>query len=159
MASLTDPRLRRSACSLLALVVLLAAAACKGVEIMGTAGAPRTGTGAVGGGIGGGGGGSPSSALIGRWARTIVLQAGDGNIYESRTEWEFRADGSAIRRVTSWNVGTGLYDTLIAVAQWTTNGSSLTISYLQPTTGTAVFDWRLVGDVLTIGPDQYARVA
>lgn len=149
----------------LAAVALLVSAlvSCKGVEIVGTAGAPRDGSGiAIGGtgtgGGGGAGGGSVSTALVGRWARTIVLAAGDGNVYESRTEWEFRPDRSAIRRVTSWNVTQGYYDTLTAVAQWRTTGSALTISWLSPTVGTAVFDWRLVGDVLTIGPDQFARV-
>lgn len=148
-------RVRRAALAL----ALLAAASCKGVEIVGTAGAPRGGTVFVGGGgAGGAGGGEVSTALVGAWARTVVLAGADGNLYQSRTEWEFRADGSAVRRVTAWNVTQGFYDTLVAVAQWHTNGSMLTIAWISPSTGTFTLAWRVDGDLLTIGPDQYVRV-
>lgn len=149
------PHARRAALAL----ALLAVASCKGVEIMGTAGAPRGGTVFVGGGgAGGAGGGEVSTALVGIWARTIVVAGADGNLYQSRTEWEFRADGSAVRRVTAWNVTQGFYDTLVAVAQWHTNGSMLTIAWISPSTGTFTLSWRVDGDVLTFGPDQYVRV-
>lgn len=137
-------------------VALLALASCKGVEVMGTAGA-RGGTVVLGGGTGAGGG-ETSSALVGKWARVVVIQGSDGSLYESRTEWEFRSDGSAVRRVTAWNVTAGLYDTLVAIAQWRTNGSMLTITWISPTTGAFSLEWRVDGDRLTIGPDQYTRV-
>lgn len=155
------PTFRRSSWSSAALAVtLLALASCKGVEVMGTAGA-RGGTVVLGGGTGGGGGGAggeTSSALFGKWARVVVVQGSDGSLYESRTEWEFRSDGSAVRRVTAWNVTAGLYDTLLAVAQWRTSGSMLTITWISPTTGAFSLEWRVDGDRLTIGPDQYTRV-
>ena len=140
-------------------VALLAVASCKGVEVMGTAGA-RGGTVGLGGGTGagGGGGGETSPALYGKWARVVVIQGSDGSLYESRTEWEFRSDGSATRRVTAWNVTAGLYDTLVAIAQWRTAGSMLTITWISPTTGAFSLEWRVDGDRLTIGPDQYTRV-
>jgi len=138
------------------LVALLGVASCKGVEIMGTAGAPRGGSVLTGGG--GAGGGSVATALIGKWARIVVLQGGDGSVHESRTEWEFRSDGSATRRVTAWNVTDGVYDTIVANARWSTAGSTLTIAWLSPATGGFTLDWRVDGNVLTIGPDQFARV-
>lgn len=143
------------------LFALLAVASCKGVEIMGTAGAPRGGSVLTGGGTGtggGAGGGSVSTAVVGKWARVVVLQGGDGAVHESRTEWEFRSDGSATRRVTAWNVTDGVYDTIVANARWSTAGSTLTIAWLSPASGGFTLDWRVDGDVLTIGPDQFARV-
>jgi hypothetical protein len=104
------------------------------------------------------GGGSASTALLGRWTRVILLVADNGDAHESRTTWEFRQDGSAIRTVTAWNLSQGVFDTITSVAQWSTSGSQLTITYIAPTTGTAAFSYSINGDVLTIGPDQYARV-
>jgi hypothetical protein len=139
------------------LLILLVAAGCRGVEVMGTAGA-RGGTVVVGSGGSGPGGGSTSSALVGRWSRTIVLTTSDGTVHESRTEWEFAGDGTATRRVIAWNVTEGIGDTLVAVGQWRTSGSTLTIGWLSPTAGTVVFEWSVRGDQLAIGSDQYARV-
>lgn len=141
----------------LALLVLLALAGCRGVEVMGTAGA-RGGTVVVGTGGGAGGGGMIATALVGRWARTLVITGSDGSIHESRTEWEFAADGTAIRRVTAWNVTAGIADTIVAVAQWRTSGSTVTLAWLSPNAGTVAFDWSVRGDVLTLGGEQYARV-
>lgn len=132
------------------------AAGCRGVEVMGTAGA--TGGTTILGTGGGTGRGMHAPALVGRWARTVVLTGIDGDLHESRTEWEFGADGRAVRRVTAWNVSQGIFDTLVAVAQWQTSGSTITIAWLSPTVGTATFEWRISGDVLTLGPDRYARV-
>jgi hypothetical protein len=148
----------------LALCAVLAAcslqAACAGVEVIsGTAGAPGgSGGGTLVGTGGGTGGGSTSSALLGRWTRVILLIADDGQAHESRTTWEFRQDGSAIRTVTAWNLSQGVFDTVTSVAQWSTNGSQLTITYIAPATGTAIFSYSISGDVLTVGPDQYARL-
>ena len=90
---------------------------------------------------------------------TIVREEHDsGSIHESRTTWEVRQDGSAIRTVLAWNLSAGFYDTVVTVAQWRTNGSQLTITYLAPSTGTAAFTFSVNGDILTIGPDQFSRV-
>ena len=138
-------------------------AACAGVEVIsGAGGAPGGSNGGsmvgTGGGSGTGGGGSASSAVLGRWTRVILLVADNGDAHESRTTWEFRQDGSAIRTVTAWNLSQGVYDVLTTVAQWSTSGSQLTITYIAPTTGIATFAYSIDGDVLTIGPDQYARL-
>ena len=153
------PRLR-----IVALNAVLAAcalqAACAGVEVIsGTGGALGGSDGGTMVGTGAGsGGGSTSSAILGRWTRVILLIADDGQAHESRTTWEFRQDGSAIRTVTAWNLSQGVFDTLTSVAQWSTNGSQLTITYIAPATGTATFSYSINGDVLTVGPDQYARL-
>ena len=130
-------------------------AACAGVEnLSGTGSVTGTGT----GGILGGGGTAQTTALLGRWTRALLVQGTDGVIHESRTTWEFRADHSAIRNVTAWNWNDGYYDTVSSVAQWTTNGSNITLVYIAGTTGTLTLDYRVDGDVLTMGPDQYARL-
>ena len=135
-------------------------AGCAGVETITTGDSGVTGT--TGGGIlvGGGasGGGSQSSAVAGTWTRALLVETPDGSIHESRTTWEFRADGSAIRTVTAWNWTQGFYDTLTSVAQWSTNGSTMTIVYIAGSTGTLALGYRIDGDVLTLGPDQFARV-
>jgi hypothetical protein len=133
----------------------LALTACAGVEdLSGT-------NGVVSGGNGGvipGGGSTQGSGLLGQWTRAILVQTPDGDIHESRTTWEFRADRSAIRSVTAWNWTDGSFDTVYSVAQWSTSSSTITIVYIAGTSGTLTLDYRINGDVLTMGPDQYARV-
>lgn len=109
-------------------------------------------------GPGTGTGTSGSSVLLGRWTRAIVLVGDNGDAHESRTTWEFRQDGSAIRTVLAWNLSQGFYDTVVTVAQWHTDGAQLTLTYIAPTAGTAAFGYSVNGDILTIGPDQYARL-
>lgn len=142
-------------------LVLVALAGCAGVEVLGND-STLVGTGGSGGGgvIGGGGsgGGAHASAMVGQWTRALLVAGPDGDIHESRTTWEFRADGSAIRYVTAWNWTEGIYDTVTSVAQWTTSGATITITYIAGSTGTLTLGWRIDGDVLTLGPDQFARV-
>ena len=143
-----------------ALLSSLVLAGCAGVEVLGND-STLVGTGGGTGGViggGGGGGGSQASAIVGQWTRALLVETPDGDIHESRTTWEFRADGSAIRTILAWNWTEGLYDTLTSVAQWSTNGSNLTIVYIAGSTGTLTLPWSVNGDVLTIGPDQFARV-
>ena len=139
---------------------LFALSACAGVENLSGAGDGGTsgGSGGTGGVIGGGGGGSQSSALLGSWTRAILVDGPNGDIHESRTNWEFRSDGSAIRQVIAWNWTSGYYDTISSVAQWTTSGANITITYIAGSTGSLTLAWRVDGDVLTLGPDQFARV-
>jgi hypothetical protein len=139
---------------------LVALSACAGVENLSGAGngGGTGGGGGSGGVIGGGGGGSQSSVLLGSWTRALLVEGPNGDIHESRTNWEFRADGSAIRQVIAWNWTTGYYDTLSSVAQWSTTGANITITYIAGSSGTLTLAWRVDGDVLTLGPDQFARV-
>jgi hypothetical protein len=139
---------------------VLALSACAGVEdLSGVAdGGTTGGSGGTGGVIGTGGGGSQSSALVGSWTRALLVEGANGDIHESRTNWEFRSDGSAIRQVIAWNWTTGYYDTVSSVAQWTTAGANITITYIAGSSGTLTLAWRVDGDVLTLGPDQFARV-
>lgn len=138
---------------------LFALSACAGVEnLSGAGGGGGTGGGGNGGVIGGGGGGSQSAVLLGSWTRALLVEGADGEIHESRTNWEFRSDGSAIRQVIAWNWSSGYYDTVSSVAQWSTSGANVTITYIAGSTGTLTLAWRVDGDVLTLGPDQFARV-
>jgi len=149
------------ACAAFALGTL-ALAACAGVEVLGTDSTLVGGGGTGGGGgvVGGGGsgGGAYATAMVGQWTRALLVEGPDGDIHESRTTWEFRADGSAIRTIIAWNWTEGIYDTLNSVARWTTSGSNVTITYIAGATGTLTLGWRVDGDVLTLGPDQFARV-
>lgn len=134
-------------------------AGCTGVEVLGND-STLAGTGGSGGVIvgGGTGGGAQASAMLGKWTRALLVAGPNGDIHESRTTWEFRADGSAIRYVTAWNWTAGIYDTVSSVAQWTTSGATITITYIAGSTGTLTLGWRVDGDVLTLGPDQFARM-
>ena len=134
-------------------------AACAGVETITTGDSAVTGGGGGGVFVGtGGGSGSQSSAVVGKWTRALLVETPDGSIHESRTTWEFRADGSAIRYVIAWNWTEGIDDTISSVAQWTTSGTTITLTYIAGSTGTLTLAWRVDGDVLTLGPDQFARV-
>lgn len=137
------------------------AASCAGVEVISGPQGTGAGTGGTVLGTGPGSGStgtSGSTALLGRWTRAILLVGDNGDIHESRTTWEFRQDGSAVRTVLAWNWSAGYYDTVVAVAQWRTSGSQLTITYIAPATGTVAFSYSVNGDILTIGPDQYLRL-
>lgn len=146
--------------ALVAALTSFALAGCAGIETIPGPDSTLVGTGGTGGtgGVIGTGGGSQSSALLGQWTRVVYVQTPDGDIHQSRTTWEFRADGSAIRAVTAWNWTEGLYDTVSSVAQWSTSGSTITIVYIAGSSGTLSLAWRIDGDVLTLGPDQFARV-
>lgn len=138
-------------------VFAVLASACPGIEVV----APSQAPGSRGSGTGtgtGAGGSTTSSAIVGRWTRAVVFSDDAGNIHESRTTWEFRRDGSAIRTVTAWNVTSGVYDVLTAVAQWRTSGSTLTITWIAPASGSATFPWRVDGLRLTIGADEFTWV-
>lgn len=137
---------------------LLSLTGCAGVETLSGADSTFVGAGGGGGGVIGAGGGSQSAAVVGQWTRTLFVQTPDGDIHESRTTWEFRADGSAVRWVTAWNWTTGVYDTITSVAQWSTSGATMTIVYIAGSSGTLTLPYRIDGDVLTLGPDQFARV-
>lgn len=133
----------------------LAVVGCAGVEnLSGTGGTSSTGT----GGVTPGGGSTQGTGLVGQWTRAIYVQTPDGDVHQSRTTWDFRADRSAVRTVTAWNLSSGYYDTISSVAQWSTNGSTITIVYIAGASGTLTLDYRVNGDLLSLGPDQFGRV-
>lgn len=147
----------RRARSVLVLALCATAVACAGVEVIS---APPSGSGANGTGVtgGAGGGSTPQALLIGSWTHVIYLQGPDGDLHESRTTWEFRSDGRAIRSVRAWNLTEGIYDIVVAVAQWRVANGSLTVTWLPPGSGTASFRLDVRRDVLFLDTDQYARV-
>ena len=132
-------------------------AGCAGIEVMSPpppAGSGTTGTGATGGS----GGSSPQTLLLGVWTRAIYVEGIDGDLHESRTTWDFRGDGSAVRTVRAWNVSEGIYDVVVNVAQWRVSNSSLTIAWVPPGSGSTTFQLKVERDLLQIGSEQYARV-
>lgn len=154
----TSSRIISRAVALAIVACTITLAGCAGVENLSGASDGGTVGGGTGGVIGTGGGGSQASALAGNWTRALLVEGPNGDVHESRTNWEFRSDGSAIRQVIAWNWTSGYYDTLSSVAQWTTSGSNITITYIAGNSGTLTLAWRVDGDVLTLGPDQFARV-
>lgn len=143
--------------SALVLALCATAAACAGVEVIS---APPPGSGAKGTGVTGGAGGgtTPQALLVGSWTHVIYLQGTDGDLHESRTTWEFRSDGSAIRSVRAWNLTEGIYDVVVGVAQWRVANGLLTVTWLPPGSGAATFRLDVRQDVLFLDADQYARV-
>lgn len=140
----------------LATLVLLAAA-CAGVEVIS---APPAGSGVNGTGVtsGAGGGTTPQALLVGSWTRAIYLEGPDGDLHESRTTWEFRSDGSAVRSVRAWNLTEGIYDVVASAARWRVANGSLAVTWLPPAAGAASFRLEVRQDVLFLDADQYARV-
>ena len=141
---------------LLALAAAIGAG-CAGVEVMSPpppAGSGATGTGAAGGR----GASSPQTLLVGVWTRAIYVEGLDGDLHESRTTWDFRGDGSAVRTVRAWNVSEGVYDVVISVAQWRIVTSSLSLAWLPPGSGSVTFPLSVGQHLLQLGNEQYARV-
>ena len=147
----------RRARSTLVLALCAMASACAGVEVIS---APPPGSGTNGTGVtgGAGGGATPQALLIGSWTHVTYLQGPDGDLHESRTTWEFRSDGSAIRSVRAWNLTEGIYDVVVGVARWRAANGSLTVTWLPPGSGAASFRLDVRQDVLFLDADQYARV-
>ena len=156
------PGVRRGAiCRGVLALSLAAAAACANSDAERLLGVRR---GSVGVGTGAGGGGVvtpppgvPGSLLVGRWTRIIYFNDGLGNVASSRTTWEFRADGSAQRVVTTCNLTLGLCDSVVDVGRWRVEGTTtLVYSPSSPPGQPEVrYDFRFEGQTLILGGVQF----
>lgn len=139
----------------LVLLAMIALAGCgERVDITGTAGGARTGTGTSTGGTSGSG---IDSRLVGQWSRTMLFQDQTGAVHASRTTWRFRADASATRAVVASNLTFGFVDSVVTYARWRVVGGRLALSFQPPAAGDLLFDYRFEGAVLHLGGIPFDR--
>ena len=141
----------------LPLLAAIALSACgERVDITGSTGGARTGT-----GTSTGTGGTPGSALdarlVGQWSRTTLFQDNGGAVHASRTTWRFRSDASATRAVVASNLTFGFVDSVVTHARWRIVGGRLALSFQPPASGDVLFDYRLDGAVLHLGGFPFDR--
>jgi hypothetical protein len=98
------------------------------------------------------------NSLVGLWTRVVVITDGAGNEHSSRTNWEFRSDGSATRTIVTQNLTLGVSDVISANATWRTEGSTLVITFRPPENGTTRFSFFLFDDVLTLNGHDFVRI-
>lgn len=79
-------------------------------------------------------------------------------MHASETVWEFRADGTAARTVTVNNLSEGFFDTVTANALWSVNGTTVTVTFTPPDSGTVQFSFRVEGSILTLDGRDFRRV-
>ena len=140
------------------LCALLAAAMVAGcgerVDVTGTAGASRPGTGTSTGGTSGG---ATDSRLVGQWSRTVLFQDNAGSVQASRTTWRFSANAFATRAVVASNLTFGFVDSVVTQARWRIQGGRLAISFLPSGAGEVLFDYRFDGATLLLGGVPFDR--
>ncbi|MFN2399084.1 MAG: hypothetical protein ABR543_10675 [Gemmatimonadaceae bacterium] len=115
-------------------------------------------TGPPGGISGGGLQPAPSRILVGRWSRILFFTDAAGAVHASETVWEFRADGTAARTVTVNNLSEGFFDTVTAHAFWSVNGTTVTVTFTPPDSGSVQFSFRIEGSILTLDGRDFRRV-
>ena len=105
------------------------------------------------------GGGAPTlrNALVGSWTRTFVFVDDFGLAQLSETTWQFLADGTASRSVTTTNLATGFADVVTTTAQWRVEDVTLVIDFETPTPGTVRLDLSIQDDQLTLAGEVYTR--
>lgn len=145
--------LRAVACGI-AIICTLAACDGERVNITGTIGAPRPGSGAT---AGGGGSTTIDSRLVGQWSRTVLFQDNFGAVHASRTTWRFASNASASRAVVASNLTFGMVDSVVTAARWRTAGGSVVVTYLPEGSGTATFEYFFQGSALILGGITFER--
>jgi hypothetical protein len=104
------------------------------------------------------GSGPQHNGVVGLWTRVVVITDNEGTAHSSRTTWEFRSDGSAVRTVVTQNLSAGISDVISANATWHTDGSTLVITFRPPNTGTSRFSFFVFGNVLTLDGRDFVRI-
>jgi hypothetical protein len=107
-------------------------------------------------GGGGGGGGQLDSNLVGSWSSTVVDTV-NGDPTNQQTIWAFNADGSASLTVITFDITTSVSDTTIKHGSWTANGTTVTITFQAPDTGSEAFAYVINGSTLTLGQTDFVR--
>jgi hypothetical protein len=135
----------------LAVLLLLAIAACDS----GRLGAPL----GTFGGATGTAGAAAASGLVGTWRRILYFLDASGSASSSETTWRFNADGTANRLSVTRNYTAGLADSQTVDARWEALTQSVRITYLPPSSGTFEFPYRISRDTLYLASQGYVRVA
>jgi len=110
----------------------------------------------TGTGGGGGGGGQLDSNLVGSWSETIVDTV-NGDPTNQQTIFAFNADGTMSRTVITFDITTSVSDTTIFNGTWTADGSTVTITFQAPNTGTEQFTYVINGSTLLLGQTEFVR--
>lgn len=108
------------------------------------------------GGGGGGGGGQLDSNLVGSWSETIVDTV-NGDPTNQQTIWAFHADGTASLTVITFDITTSVSDTTIKNGTWTADGTTVTITFQAPNSGTEQFTYVINGSTLMLGQTEFVR--
>lgn len=108
------------------------------------------------GGGGGGGGGQLDSNLVGTWSETVVDTV-NGDPTNEQTIWAFNADGTASRTVITFDLTTSVSDTTVTNGTWTADGSTVTITFQAPDTGSEQFTYVINGSTLLLGQTEFVR--
>lgn len=135
--------------ALAVLAALILSACGERINVTGTAGAARPGTGTSGGSI--------DPRLVGQWSRTLVFQDNTGAIQASRTTWRFASDASATRAVVASNLTFGFVDSVVTHARWRIRGGRLAVTFLPPSSAEVLFEYRLEGTRLLLGGLPFDR--
>lgn len=106
----------------------------------------------------GGGTAVRDAALVGSWWRIVLFSDDDGTTHASETTWRFESGGAATRTVVASNLTYGFFDTVVAGAQWRTEGGAVVISFSAPNSGTVRFAYRVNGDTLRLDTREFLRV-
>jgi len=105
---------------------------------------------------GGGGGGQLDSNLVGSWSQTIVDTV-NGDPTNQQTIFAFNADGTMSRTVITFDITTSVSDTTIFNGTWTADGSTVTITFQAPNTGTEQFAYVINDSTLLLGQTEFVR--
>jgi hypothetical protein len=95
---------------------------------------------------------------VGSWWRIVLFSDDDGTTHASETTWRFETSGAATRTVVASNLTYGFFDTVVASAQWRTEGGAVVISFSAPDSGTVRFAYRVSGDTLRLDTREFLRV-
>ena len=105
---------------------------------------------------GGGGTGALDSNLVGQWTETVVDTV-NGDPTNQQTIFAFNADGTMSRTVITFDITTSVSDTTIFNGTWTADGSTVTITFQAPNTGTEQFTYVINGSTLLLGQTEFVR--
>lgn len=114
------------------------------------------GLGSNGSSGGGGSGGALDSNLVGSWTETIVDTV-NGDPTNQQTTFAFNANGSMSRTVITFDITTSVTDTTIFNGTWTADGTTVTITFQAPNTGTEQFTYIINGSTLLLGQTEFVR--
>jgi hypothetical protein len=125
-----------------------------GLEDLGTGGYARGGAAAR----------ALDPALVGTWSRVLLLGGDRGVAHAIETQWTFRADGRAERRVVTTNLALGLGDQILTVGQWSTErDGTLTVAFAGAAGGTFRARYRVLarldGAQLALDDQLFERLA
>ena len=104
-----------------------------------------------------GGTNGTETSLVGEWTREIVFFDDFGFANSSKTVWLFQVGGSAMRTVVTTNFTLGVADTIVTLAAWEVQDTTVEIEFAEPSPGTITLDFSVEGDSLLLAGQAYQR--